>query len=168
MAAKVAGSSSASTNVGQATGGDSSRASRFSSAWEIPIAARALLMSKDSSATIVLRPFVFWRRKLPSYSRSARLAEQERKLARPAHSALRPFHRSFRIETEVGDALQPFLDRDRHLHPREVGADAAVNADAQGCVTVLLAFDHDLVGIREHGGVAVGGRERQQHHVAGL
>ena len=35
-------------------------------------------------------------------------------------------------------------------------------------MAVLLAVDHDLVGVRERGRIAVGGGERQQHHVAGL
>ena len=42
---------------------------------------------------------------------------------------------------------------------REVGADAAVNAEAERGVAVLLAVDLHLVGIGEHRGVAVGGGE---------
>src|SRR4030081_3406026 len=50
--------------------------------------------------------------------RSVRFAEQDRKLARPAHRALRPSHLPGRIEPEIGNTLQPLLDRDRHLHAR--------------------------------------------------
>ena len=67
---------------------------------------------------------------------------------------------------ELGDALEELLDRDRHLHARQVRADAAVDAEAEGGVAVLLAVDDHLVGVGEHGRVAVGGRERQQHHLA--
>src|SRR5665213_3489717 len=99
---------------------------------------------------------------------SAGLSEQHRKLARSAHGALRPGDPSGGVEPEIRYSLQPFLDSDRHFHAREVGADAAMDAEAERSVAVFLAVDHDLVGIREHRGIAVGGGKRQQHHVAGL
>ena len=43
-----------------------------------------------------------------------------------------------------------------------------MNAQAKCGMAVLLAIDHDLVRIREHRGVTIGGGKRQQHHVAGL
>ena len=54
----------------------------------------------------------------------------------------------------------------RQLHAGQVRADAAVDAEAEGGVAVLGPVDDDLVGVLEQRGVAVGGRERQQHPVA--
>ncbi|MGY4607560.1 hypothetical protein ACVW16_005972 [Bradyrhizobium sp. USDA 4474] len=94
--------------------------------------------------------------------------QQKWQLAGASHGTLRPGHRACRIKPEIRDPLQPFLQRDLHLHPREVGTDAAVDAEAEGGMAVLAAIDHDLVGIRKHFWVPVGGREGQQHHVACL
>src|SRR3954453_9141214 len=83
-------------------------------------------------------------------TRSALLAEQHRKLARAAHRAFRPGDLAGGIEPEIGNPLQPFLDRHRHFHAREVGADTAVNAEPERGMAVFLAVDHHLVCIREH------------------
>src|SRR5438270_11812702 len=93
-------------------------------------------------------------------------AEQHRQLARPAYRAFRPRHGRRRIEVEVRDALEPLLQRDLDLHAREIRADAAVNAEAEGGVAVLLAVDHHALGIREDARIAVRRREREQHHFA--
>src|SRR3954470_1421199 len=104
--------------------------------------------------------YPFWqtapKMRLIAEKRSALLAEQHRQLARAAHRALRPGDPAGGIEFEVRNPLQPFLDRDRHFQAREVGADAAVNAEPERSMAVLLAIDQDLVGIREHRRIAVG------------
>ena len=63
---------------------------------------------------------------------------------------------------------QPDLERDPQLHPGQVRADAAVDAEPERGVPVHLAVDDDLVGPLELLGVAVGRREGQQHPVVGL
>src|SRR5947209_4628241 len=95
-----------------------------------------------------------------------RLSEQKWQLAGPPYRTLRPSHGACRIEPEVRNPLQPFLQSDLHLHPRQVGTDAAMDPKAEGGVAVLAPIDHNLVSIRKHLRVAVGGREGQQHHVA--
>src|SRR5947207_2547659 len=90
--------------------------------------------------------------------------ERKRQLAGAADGAFRPGHRP--REVELGDALEKLLHRHCHLHACEVRANAAVDAEAEGGVAVLLAVDDHLVGVGEYGGVAVGGGERQQHHLA--
>ena len=67
-----------------------------------------------------------------------------------------------------GMRREPFLQRDRDLHAGEVRADAAVDAEPERRVAVLLAVDHHAVGIREHRRIAVRRREREQHHLARL
>src|SRR5438067_954052 len=47
---------------------------------------------------------------------------------------------------EFRDALEPFLQRHLDLHAREVRADAAVDAQPEGGVAVLLAVDHHALG----------------------
>ena len=84
-------------------------------------------------------------------------SELDGKPARAAHGAFGPRHLA--VEAELGNALQQLLHGHRHLHAREVGADAAVDAEAEGGMPVLLAVDDDLVGVREHRRVAAGGRE---------
>src|SRR5947209_1642828 len=51
--------------------------------------------------------------------------------ARAAHGAFRPRHRRIGVEAEIGDVREPFLERDPDLHARQVGADAAVDAEAE-------------------------------------
>ena len=63
---------------------------------------------------------------------------------------------------EAGDEL---LDRHLQLEAGEVRAEAAVDAEAEGGVAVLLPVDDERVGILEHVRITVGGRERQQHVV---
>src|SRR5450432_3890354 len=94
---------------------------------------------------------------LPKAKRSDRLFEQERELPRAPDGSFGPGDLAGGVEAEIRDPLQPFLDRDRHFHPREVGADTTVDAEAERGVAVLLAVDHDLVGIGKHRGVAIGG-----------
>src|SRR5215218_9987974 len=97
--------------------------------------------------------YPFWqtapKMRLIARKRSALLAEQHRELARAAHRAFRPGDLAGGIEFEVRNPLQPFLDRDRHLHAREIRTDAAVNAEPERGVAVFLAVDQHLVGIRE-------------------
>src|SRR3954447_18810194 len=76
---------------------------------------------------------------------SVRLSKQHRKLSRSAHCAFRPGDLTSRVQFEIRNALQPFLDCNGHLHAREIGADAAVNPEAECRMAILLAIDHDLV-----------------------
>ena len=71
-------------------------------------------------------------------------------------------------QAELGDAGEPDLEGDAQFHPRQVRAQAAVDAEAEGGVPVDLAVDQHLVGPVELRGVAVGGREREQDPVLGL
>src|SRR5215469_11395144 len=84
-------------------------------------------------------------------------SELDRQLARPAHGALRPCHLAG--ETELGNALQQLLHGYGHLHARQVRADAAMDAEAEGRMSVLLAVDDHFVGIREHLRITVGSGE---------
>jgi len=43
-----------------------------------------------------------------------------------------------------------------------------MDAEAEGGVAVLCAIDDNPVRVREHGGIAIGRREREQDHVPGL
>ena len=60
------------------------------------------------------------------------------------------------------------LRRDEHLHARKVGSDAAVDAEAEGDVAVLLAVDDHFVGVGEDSRIAVRSRESEQHLLPGL
>src|SRR5262249_15658247 len=95
-----------------------------------------------------------------------RSAKSDRQQARTAHGTLGPL--DFAGETELRDPFQEFLDRNRHLQAREVGADAAMDAETEGGVAIFLAINDDLIVVREHVRIAVGSREREQHHLAGL
>ena len=65
------------------------------------------------------------------------------------------------VEAEVRNALQPLLQRHHHFHPRQVRADAAMNAEPESGMRIVLAVDQDLVGVEKFFGVTVGRRERQ-------
>src|SRR5204863_10014319 len=96
---------------------------------------------------------------MPAKQITAILAEDDRHRAGPAYLASGPRHNVWVLQPEVRDALQPFLDRDAHLHPGEVRAGAAVDAYAKGDVRVDRAVDDDFIGVGELLRVAVGGRE---------
>src|SRR5262249_24981937 len=83
--------------------------------------------------------------------------ELDWQLARSAHGAIRPGYRAG--EAELGYALQELLNSHDQLHARQVRADAAVDAQAEGGVPVLLAIDDHLIGIPEHFRIAVGSGE---------
>ncbi len=70
-------------------------------------------------------------------------------------------------ELEVGHALEQFLDRDAHLEPRQVRADAAMRADPEGHVAAVPPVEVEAVGVLEDGLVAVGRAEQQQQPIAG-
>src|SRR3954471_11650280 len=93
-------------------------------------------------------------------------SELDRHRARAAHLTAGPRHLGTIDEPELGDALQPLLDGDAHLHAGQVGPGAAVDAHAERHVAVELAIDDDLVGPLERVRVAVGGGEAQQDAVA--
>src|SRR5215470_5400148 len=95
-----------------------------------------------------------------------RSAKSDRQQARTAHGTLGPL--DFAGETELRDPFQEFLDRNRHLQARQIGADAAMDAETEGGVAIFLAINDDLIGVREHVRIAVGSREREQHHLARL
>jgi len=84
--------------------------------------------------------------------RSVYIVEEDWQPSRPAHGALRPRDAAGRVETEIGNTLQPFLDRNCHLHAREIRAGAAVDAKAEGGMAIFLAINHNLVGITKHCG----------------
>src|SRR3981189_2876233 len=73
---------------------------------------------------------------------SVRLSKQHRKLSRSAHCAFRPGGLTSRVQPEIRNALQPFLGCNGHLHTREVGADAAVNPQAERGMAILLEVAH--------------------------
>ena len=94
--------------------------------------------------------------------------DPDRQLAGAADLADAPAHGVRVGELEVREALQELVDGDGQLEPGQVRAQAAVDAETERGVAVLQAVDDDLVGALEHLGVAVGGRERQQHPLGGL
>src|SRR5262245_35702517 len=69
-------------------------------------------------------------------------------------------------ELEVGEAAEEVLQRECGLDPGELGAEADVNARAEGDVTVRLAADVQPLGVVEDGGIAVGGCEAGKEHPA--
>ena len=94
-------------------------------------------------------------------NQTAGSTEPEWQLTRTSHGASRPFDLS--AKAELREARHELLRRDDHLHAREVRSDAAVNTQAEGDVTVLLAVDDHLVGVAEYSWIAVRSREREQH-----
>ena len=79
-----------------------------------------------------------------------------------------PQPRSGRGELEVGHALEQLLDRDAHLEPRQVRADAAMRADPERHVAAVPPVEVELVGVLEDGLVAVGRAEQQEQPIARL
>ena len=71
-----------------------------------------------------------------------------------------PFDGGVVLQPEGGDRCSQVVMATLHLHSGEVRAEAAVDADTEREVAVWLAIDDELVGVRELGWVAVGGRER--------
>ena len=55
-------------------------------------------------------------------------------------------------EPVVGDPAVPFLQRDPHLQPGQVGALAAVRPGSEREVAVGCAIEHDRVGVGERTG----------------
>jgi len=51
---------------------------------------------------------------------SAGFPEQHGKLPWPAHRAFRPCDFAGRVELEIRNTLEPFLDRDGHFHARKI------------------------------------------------
>src|SRR5579863_4395669 len=90
---------------------------------EMVISARDCSLLSHSSPP---RKFSFSQRK----TCALRFPEQDGKLPWTPHRPLRPRRRAGRIEPEIGNASEPFLDCDRHFHAREVRADAAVDPEA--------------------------------------
>src|SRR5438093_11602708 len=91
--------------------------------------------------------------------------ENHRQVARAGVLASGPGHSARVLQAEVRNTLQPLLDGYAHFHPRQVGTGAAVDADAEGDVRVVLSVEYDLVRVLELGRVAVGGREVHQDAV---
>jgi len=67
-------------------------------------------------------------------------------VARPAHLTANPCDGGGVHQLELRDDGQELLDRDLHLHAREVGTEAAVDAGTECDVRVHGAVDHILVG----------------------
>jgi hypothetical protein len=59
-------------------------------------------------------------------------AKQERQLARSAYGAFELCHRRIRVEREFGDAREPFRECHADSHGRQIRADAAMDAEAEG------------------------------------
>ena len=70
------------------------------------------------------------------------------------------------LDPVVRDALVPHLHRDAQLHAREVRAEAAVRAGAEGDVDVALALEVDALRVVEVLVVGVGGAEQQRRQLA--
>jgi hypothetical protein len=94
--------------------------------------------------------------------------KQYRKSSRSTHGALRPCDRDLRIEAEFRDASQSLLERNVDFHAREIRADAAVNTETERGMRIPCPVDDDAVRIGKLFRVAVGGGEREQHHLTGL
>ena len=58
--------------------------------------------------------------------------EQQRQLTRSAYGVFGPRHRRSRVETEFGNAREPFRECYSDYHARQIGADAAMDAEAEG------------------------------------
>src|ERR1700752_1747510 len=108
---------------------------------------------------------IFFRKPVSTFRDHALRAKQYGQAARAAHGALRPGDRRLWVETEIGDMSEPLLERDPDLHARKVRPDAAVDAEAEGGVTVLLAVEDDAVSLGKFRRITVGGRKGEQHHV---
>jgi len=96
-----------------------------------------------------------------------RSADAEGERTRSADLAGGPGHGRRVGQAELRDPLQPDLEGDPEFHARQVGAEAAVDAEAERGVPVDLTVDDDLIGAVELGRVAIGRRERQQDPVVG-
>ena len=68
-------------------------------------------------------------------------------------------------EGEIGEAGEEFLEGDLGFDAGELGAEAVVDAGAEGEVAIGMAVEIELVGVFEAGGVAVGGSERCEEHL---
>src|SRR5215218_4177001 len=73
--------------------------------------------------------------------------DPDRQIAGAAYRALRPSGGLRTIKAERRNALQPLLQRHHHFHPRQVRADAAMNAEPESGMRIVLAIDQDLVGV---------------------
>src|SRR5262249_3768189 len=69
-------------------------------------------------------------------------------------------------DLDAGKAGEEPLERDGRLHASERGPQAHVDAGAEGDVAIGVAADVDLLGILEGGGIAVGGGEAGEDHLA--
>src|SRR6202044_2604878 len=71
------------------------------------------------------------------------------------------------VDLPFGEAVQPLVERDPSLQPRQRSAEAEVDAVAEGLVAADLAADVEAVPLGKVAFVAVG-RAVQQHHDAAL
>src|SRR4029453_4813520 len=104
---------------------------------------RLLPSSLRSSSALPFLPYPHC--ELSAISGQLSAWEYHRQVARAADLAARPRNGARVFEWEVRDAVEPLLDRDAHFHAGEVGASAAVDADAESDVRVELAVEDDLV-----------------------
>jgi hypothetical protein len=68
-------------------------------------------------------------------------------------------------ELEIGEACEEAIESDGGLDASELGAEAEVDAGAEGEVTVRLAVDVQPIGIFEDSGIAIGGGEAAKEHL---
>jgi hypothetical protein len=81
-----------------------------------------------------------------------------------AHLSAGPFHFVLRIEGEIRNAFQPFLDRNLRLQSAEVRTDAAVNAKSEGDVAIFPAIDHNLVGFGKAAGSRLAAEQQSRYY----
>ena len=89
----------------------------------------------------------------------------ERKIVDRADEAAAEGKVAARRDPELGDAAQPFLQRDTHFGPRQIGAKAEMRTLAEGNVLAAAAGEIDRPGIGIEAVVAPRQRRRQRDHV---
>src|SRR5258705_11999960 len=83
-----------------------------------------------------------------------------------AHLGQLPFDLGVVGDLEVAELLQRLPDGDLQHHPSEGGASTLVRTCPERHVAVRLAIEDDLVRVREHARIAVGGAEEHRKAVA--
>src|ERR1039458_4532232 len=86
----------------------------------------------------------------------------KRQVSRSAYLTGSPRHRVAVDQFELREPLDELLNGDAQLQPREVRADATVDTQPEGGVSIGGAIDNEFVGVFEGGRVAIGGRKTQE------
>ena len=66
--------------------------------------------------------------------------------SRAAHQPARPVEFRSYLQLEFGDPPQPFLDCDGEFHTRQIRANAAMDAEPEGRVAILLPVENHFIG----------------------